>query len=126
MAGAFNKLMALTFATLLAKPFTSWDAYKNGLIDEKGNKIRKPENQPERDSLKGIKDLVRKVKRLLIKVVPDSRLLGILIAAFLLKKESISEEEESIQKIITENMTKDEMDVIIQQLEILVKNKFYL
>ncbi len=118
--GAFSKLMAITFATLLAKPFTSWDAYKKGLIDEKGNKIRKPENQPERDSLSGIKDLVRKVKRLLIKVVPDSRLLGILIAAFLLKKESQSDDDNTIKEILVENMTKTEIDDILSYLEILV------
>ena len=122
--GAFNKLLAITFATLLAKPFSKWKAFEKGLIDEKGNKLRRPQNQPERDALGGIKDFVRKLKRLLIKVVPDSRLLGVLVAAFLLKKESqLSEAEQAVKASIEENMTEKEIDDIISHLKILVKMK---
>jgi len=121
--GAFNKLLAITFATLLAKPFSEWDAFKYGLIDEKGNKLREPENRPERDSLGPLKNFVRRIKRLLIKVVPDSRLLGILITTFLLRKESadLTEQEVEIKSIITENMTQFEIDAMITHLKILVK-----
>jgi len=121
--GAFGKLLAITFATLLAKPFSSWKAFKQGLIDEKGNIIRKPENQHERDSLSGIKNFARKMKRLLIKVVPDSRLLGILIAAFLLKRESnksLNDEERTVKDIITKNMTESEIDGMIGHLKMIV------
>jgi len=122
--GAFNKLLAITFAALLAKPFSKWKAFEKGLIDEKGNKLRRPQNQPERDALGGIKDFVRKLKRLLIKVVPDSRLLGVLVAAFLLKKESqLSEAEQAVKASIEENMTEKEIDDIISHLKILVKMK---
>ncbi len=104
--GAFNKLLAITFAAMLAKPFTKWKAFEKGLIDEKGNLLRKPENQPDRDALGGLKGFVRKLKRLLIKVVPDSRLLGILVAAFLLKRESeLSEVEQAVKASIEKNMT---------------------
>ena len=121
---AFSKLMAVTFAALLAKPFTTWKAYEYGLIDEKGNKLRKPENPFERAALGGIKDFVRKIKRLLIKVVPDSRMLGILIAAFLLKKESsISEEEQTIRNIIEKELTENEIDAMIGHLKIVVNMK---
>lgn len=123
--GAFNKFLALTFATLLAKPFNTWKAFELGLIDEKGNKIRKPENRPERDSLSGVKDFVRKVKRLLIKVVPDSRLLGFLVAAYLLKKESeLSEDEQAVKNILDENLSKDEIDGIISHIKIVSKYNF--
>jgi hypothetical protein len=121
--GAFSKLMAITFATLLAKPFASWKAFEKGIIDEKGNIIRKPENQPERDSLGGIKDFVRKMKRLLIKVIPDSRLLGILIAAFLLKRESeegLTEEEQTVRDILEKELTETEIDAMISHLKIVV------
>ena len=117
--GAFSKLLAVTFATLLAKPFKNWKAFEKGLIDEKGNIIRKPQNQPERDSLRGIKNFVRKMKRLLIKVIPDSRLLGVLIAAFLLKKEDntpLNEEEQKVRDIIEKNLTENEIDGMIGHL----------
>jgi len=123
--GAFNKLMAFTFATLLAKPFTSWKAFEKGLIDEKGNMIRKPQNPPERDSLSGLKNLVRKVKRLLIKVVPDSRLLGFLITLFLLKKESEQDAEETqLLENIKKDLSKNELADIIDYLKILNKANF--
>jgi hypothetical protein len=114
--------MAITFATLLAKPFSSWKAFEKGLIDEKGNIIRKPENQPERDTLSGIKDFVRKMKRLLIKVIPDSRLLGILIAAFLLKRESadLDKEEQQVKDIIEKELTETEINAMISHLKIVV------
>ena len=120
--GAFSKLLGITFATLLAKPFKNWKAFEKGLIDEKGNIIRKPENQPERDSLTGIKDFVRKMKRLLIKVVPDSRLLGILIGAFLLKRESegLTDEEQEVKEIVEKNLTETEIDGMIGHLKTIV------
>jgi hypothetical protein len=120
--GAFSKLMAITFATLLAKPFSSWKAFEYGIIDEKGNILRKPENQFERDTLGGIKNFIRRMKRLLIKVIPDSRLLGILIAAFLLKKESegYTEDEQTVRDIIKKELTESEIDAMISHLKVVV------
>ena len=123
--GAFNKFLALTFATLLAKPFSEWKAFEKGLIDEKGNIVRKPENQPERDSLSGVKGLVRKLKRLLLKVVPDSRLLGALVAVYLLKKESeLSDIEQNVKEILDEYLTEEEIDGIIGYVKIISKYNF--
>ena len=121
--GAFSKLMAITFAALLAKPFPTWKAFEKGLIDEKGNIVRKPENQPERDTLSGIKDFVRKIKRLLIKVVPDSRLLGILVAAFLLKRESadLDEDEQKVKNILEKELTETEINAMIDHIKIVTK-----
>ncbi len=118
--GAFNKLMAFTFATLLAKPFPKWKAFEQGLIDEKGNIIKKAQTRPERESLSGLKDLVRKVKRLLIKVIPDSRLLGFLITLFLLKKEAEQDAEETqLLENIKKDLSKREITDIIGYLQIL-------
>jgi hypothetical protein len=118
---AFSKLMAVTFATSLAKPFPKWKAFEYGLIDEKGSILRKPENPPERAALGGIKDFIRRIKRLLIKVVPDNRLLGVLIAAYLLKKESdLSEEEQGVQKILEKNLTETEINAMIDHLKVIV------
>ena len=123
--GAFSKLMAFTFATLLAKPFPKWKAFEHGLIDEKGNIIKKAETRPERESLSGIKNLVRKVKRLLIKVVPDSRLLGFLITLFLLKKESEQDETETqLLENLEKDLSKNELADIIDYLKILKKANF--
>jgi hypothetical protein len=123
--GAFSKLMAITFATSLAKPFTKWKAFEYELIDETGKILRKPENPPERAALGGIKDFIRRIKRLLIKVVPDSRLLGLLVAAYLLKKESVSEEEKVCRDIIDKELTETEIDAMISHLKVIVSMKSY-
>jgi hypothetical protein len=118
---AFSKLMGATFAVSLAKPFSDWKAFEYGLIDDKGKIIRKPENSPERFALGGIKDLIRKIKRLLLKVVPDSRMLGMLIAAYLLKRESEqTAAEKQIQEILDKNMTESDLNDMINHLKVIL------
>lgn len=85
---ALDKLISLTFATLLSKKFIDWDAYKLGIIDEKGNKIKVPKTLKEKDSLSAIKNLVRKVKRTIAKFVPDTPTVNFLVANMILKEES--------------------------------------
>jgi hypothetical protein len=115
---AFSKLMAVTFATLLSKPFKDWKAFELGLIDEKGNLLRNPENRPERDSLAGVKDLVRKIKRLMVKVIPDSRLLGLLVTAYLLKKESVDNIDlTEIKDLIEKELTESEFNAMISYIK---------
>jgi len=126
--GAFSKFMGIAFATLLAKPFKDWKAFEYGLIDEKGNITKKkPNNQFERDSLGGIKNFVRKVKRLLIKVVSDSRALGALVSAILLTREStagLDEESQKVKDFLEKNMTENEIDVMIGYIKEGVKAKY--
>jgi len=88
MASAFSKLQAFRFATILSKPFEEWDAFKFGLIDEKGNFIKKPKTKEEKKSLDAFTNLIRKIKKLLIRYIPDNKLFQFMIAAYLLKTES--------------------------------------
>jgi hypothetical protein len=86
--GAFSKIKAYSFAILLSKPFSEWDAFKLGLINEKGDILKRPSSSAERDSLDSFENLIRKVKRLLMKYIPDNRFFTFLISAYLLKSES--------------------------------------
>ena len=86
--GAFGKLQAYKFGILLSKPFPEWDAFKLGLIDNKGEILKRPITPDEKNSLDTFENLVRKIKKLLIKYIPDTRFLQFLIAAYLLKNES--------------------------------------
>lgn len=95
--GALDKLIQLSFATLLSKKFVNWDAYKFGLIDKKGNKIRDAETKEEKKSLDSIKNLVRKVKRIMVKFMPDTPTINFLIANMMLR-ESENEFREEIEK----------------------------
>lgn len=84
--GALDKLIQITISTMLAKRFRDWDAFKFGLIDEKGNKLREPKTKEERKSLDTIKNLVRKIKRTLVKFTPDTPTVQFVLAHQLLKE----------------------------------------
>ena len=101
--GAFSKLQAFIFATLLAKPFPEWDAFKLGLIDEKGNLIKKPVTPEEKSSLNALTNLIRKIKKILVKFLPDSKLLGFIVSAYLLKSESTEPAMVELCDALTEN-----------------------
>jgi hypothetical protein len=91
MAGAFGKLQAYMFAIILSRPFEDWDAFKLGIIDIKGNILKKAKTKEEKKSLDAFSNLIRKIKKLLIKYIPDNKLFQFIIAAYLLKAESKNE-----------------------------------
>jgi len=106
--GAFGKLQAYKFAILLSRPFTEWDAFKLGIINEKGEILKRPVTSEERNSLDTFENLVRKIKKLLVKYIPDTRFLQFLIAAYLLKNEN----EYDIFTKITEELSIKEQDML--------------
>ena len=87
---------AYKIGILLSKPFTEWEAYKLGLIDEKGNVIKKPKTPEEKDALNPFYNLVRKIKYVIVKFVGDNPTVNFLIAFLLVKKESYSENEKNL------------------------------
>ena len=79
------------FIKRLATPFNEWEAYKLGIIDEKGNQLvkrRKFTKQKEHDAFGLFDILVMKLKRLLEKVPGGKTRLGSYAAALWLIKES--------------------------------------
>jgi hypothetical protein len=76
------------FASLIKKTYTEWDAYKLGLIDEKGEVIRKPKTTEEKNSFGKVESFVLKVKNILLKYIRSEKLLSILVYAYILKNES--------------------------------------
>lgn len=79
------------FIKRLTTPFVDWPAYKLGIIDEKGNQLKKRRNLTkvaERDAF-GIFDLmILKLKKLLAKVPGGQTKLATYAAALWLVKES--------------------------------------
>lgn len=87
----------LTYALLsrIVKPFTSWRAYSLGIIDEKGNLLKKRRDlvTSEERAAMGTFDLVAlNLKKILAKVPGGSTTLGAAVAASLLMKEGHEEE----------------------------------
>jgi hypothetical protein len=110
--GAFNKLMAYTFAILLSKPFPKWKAFELGLIDEKGKIIKKPTKPEEKKSLGVFENLIRKIKKLMIKVIPDNRFLTFMITAYLLKSEETECKYTDFKKQVSEILTEEEEEIL--------------
>lgn len=95
------------FIRMLTLDWKDWDAYKTGLIDENGKRIKskKIESDEEKDSYTPFIRLAANVKRLLSKVPGGGSKLGSFAAALYLIKEKY-------------NLDDKHMDQIIQKLDI--------
>jgi len=95
------------FIILLKDKFVDWEAYKMGLIDEKGEIVQKPKSTKEKAALDGLTNLVRKIKKILVKYIGDSKMLSILITAYLMKSEQYS--ILNLEQEINEELNEDEI-----------------
>jgi len=93
----------------LATPFNEWEAYKLGIIDERGNllKSRKDLRTIKERNAFGLYDLmILKLKRLVEKVPGGKTRLGSYAAALYLVKEGKLYTEETSDKILEEEFMK--------------------
>ena len=60
-----DALVVAVIVRKLLKPITSTEAYKLGLIDSKGKRIRKPENSKEKESYTILDKFIFKLKSIL-------------------------------------------------------------
>lgn len=99
----------------LATPFKKWKAYEHGIIDEKGNILRKRKDLnkvAERESW-GIYDImISKLKRLLEKVPGGSTRLGTYAAALWLIKEHQNYDLETAEALNEETIENDLIECI--------------
>jgi len=102
MPSVVGTFVAIKFIQLFSKPFKKWDAYRLGLIDEKGKKLRNAENQAERNEFVSWKNLIRKLKIILEKLPlgPFKGRLASLAASFWLLKEDLDSQGYNGEEII--------------------------
>lgn len=95
------------FIKRLATPFEEWDAYELGIIDEKGNQLKKRKQftkQAEHSAF-GIFDIIAmKLKRLLEKVPGGKSRLGSYAAALWLMKEYKEMSADEAETLSEENI----------------------
>lgn len=110
--------MAYKTVRLLKMDWKNWEAYKLGLIDDKGNKIKEPLTSEENAALNPMYNLLRKVKKVLQKYLGGSVLLAGLIGAWILKEgvENANEIREELEQELTEYELK-ELGIIVEQLQ---------
>lgn len=89
MARVVDNLIALRIIYLLITPFDKTDAYKLGLIDSSGRRIKKAETGEEKNATSMLHRLVWNIKKLINIVPGGSTKIGSLAAAMLLVKEGV-------------------------------------
>jgi hypothetical protein len=94
-----NNLIALQIIRSLVTPFTETDAFKQGVINEKGDLLVKSSSMSvEQKKAYGLYErLIFKVKRIIERVGPGR--LASYAAAFYLIKESITKKEDNIESL---------------------------
>lgn len=108
MNPVLDNAIALRIVYLLQTPFTEFDAYKLGLIDDDGNVLKKKAemSEKEQDSLSMLHRLVLKVKKMLTKLPGGDSRLKSLVASFLLIKECVEGSRKDIQFEDVDTLTK--------------------
>lgn len=92
----------LRFLRLLTTKFEDTNAFKLGLIDKEGKKLKKPETSEERSAYNTFHRLVFNLKKLLAKAPGGSSRLASYAAALFLVKENLNLGEGSIERIVEE------------------------
>lgn len=105
MAGKFiDLILVYQFLKRLTTPFNKTDAYKYGIIDENGKKIKDPVTKQEQDSFGYFDRLVFNLKKI-IEMAPGgkSRIASYAAALFLIR-ESLQPKEEYTQQELSEGI----------------------
>lgn len=101
MNQAVNLFIVYKFVQALSTPFNETDAYKLGLIDAEGTRIKSASSKEEKDSLTYFDKLIFNLKRILSKAGLKSKTANLAAALLLLKEDSSSfNEAEFIENII--------------------------
>ena len=97
---AADLVYTFRFLTLLVTPFEKTEAFKLGLLDAKGKKLKKPQTSEEKNAYTPFHRLVFNVKRLMEKVPGGSSSIASYAAALYLIKEHNNLKEKDIEQIV--------------------------
>jgi hypothetical protein len=90
----------MRFLTLLTTPFEDTNAFKEGLIDSDGEKLKKPKTSKEKEVYNYFHRLVFNVKKLIGKVPGGKKKIASYAAALYLIKEKAELGDEHIEQIL--------------------------
>lgn len=111
--------LVYSFIKRLATPFNKWDAYKLGIIDDKGNilKKRKEFTTPQEKKAFGIFDLmILKLKKLLAKVPGGStRIASYAAALYLIKEWNHFSDSSKLNESVSESNIDQSLDLFLER-----------
>ena len=97
---AADLVYTFRFLTLLVTPFEKTEAFKLGILDKNGKKLKKAKTSEEKDAYTPFHRLVFNVKRLMEKVPGGSSSIASYAAALYLIKEQNGLKEKDIKQIV--------------------------
>ena len=121
-----NNLIAYRILYMLVTPFEKTDAYKLGIIDEKGKDLKKSTKlttSAEKDAYTYLHRLVFNLKRIINKLPGGENKLKSMIAAFFLIKESYLQKKPVISESKLEQRYKEILEVVDKQNVTLVEEE---
>lgn len=108
MSRVVDNLIAYRILSMLVKPFEETDAFKLGIIDKSGKRIKDPETSDEKDAYDYLSRLVFNIKKILNKLPGGDNKFKNIVAALYLIKESYANDininEEELKRIIGLNV----------------------
>jgi len=97
--GAFDLLLIYQFIKRISTPFEKQEAYKLGIINDKGEKIKDPETTAEKKAYGYLDKLIFNLKKLIEKVPGGRSRLGSFAAALYLIREAHEEKDYTMQEL---------------------------
>ena len=107
---AVDLFVVYQFIKRLSTPFNESDAFRLGLIDEKGKRLKKASTKEEKDAMTYFDRMIFNMKRLLAKVPGGNTKIGSYAAALLLLKEENEHTMDNLlesMKTLKKNSLKD-------------------
>ena len=123
MSQVIDNLIAYRVLSMLVKPFVDTDAYKMGIIDNKGKNLIKPsalKTEAEKEAYTYLHRLVFNMKRLINKLPGGESKLKSLIAALFLIKEYYEKNDKSIAMMEEKFNKIMESDIVLAEESITV------
>ena len=101
LKGAADTVYAFRFIRMMVMDWKSWDAYKEGIIDENGKRLKevKLDTDSKRSAYTPFVRLVANIKRLVAKIPGGGSKLGSFASALYLVKEKANLSEKSLKTI---------------------------
>jgi len=124
-SGPIQLLTAYKLIRNITKPWEDWEAYKLGLIDDKGKKIRVSKTREEQNAFPIMTVLAANIKRLVQKLPGGGTKFASLAAALFLLKEQCDLTDENIEYICEElniDINPDEIDTDFMTEDSLIVN----
>lgn len=89
MSKVIDNIFAARMAVLLYRDWKSWEAYRLGIIDGDGTKLRDPKTPSEESSWTYLHRLATNIKKMIVKVPGGRSMIGKAVAHYALFKESV-------------------------------------